>query len=226
MDSGALYRLMTWLSPSFPVGAYSYSHGLEYAVAERLVEDHESLVGWVGAILAWGNGHADGVLFCAAWRSASLSDVAALNGVNEIAAAFRGTREIALESSAQGTAFSAMARTAWNVPVLSALADANDGAIAYPVAVGAACASGGISLASGLSAYLHAFAANLVSAGVRLIPLGQSDGQRAIAALEPHVGASTERALGTSLEELGTSTPVVDWTSMKHERQHTRLFRS
>ena len=226
VDSRALYRLMTWLSPSFPVGSYSYSHGLEYAVAEGLVKDYESLAGWIAAILDHGNGHADAVLFCAAWRAAHAGDMASLEKVAELAAAFRGTREIALESSAQGEAFWTAIRTAWDVPVLSVLAEKQGGAVAYPVAVGTACGASGIPLSEGLHAYLHAFASSLVSAGIRLIPLGQSDGQRVITALEPHVRSSAARALETPLEELGAATPMIDWTSMKHETQGTRLFRS
>lgn len=226
MDSRALYRLMTWLSPSFPVGAYSYSHGLEYAVSEGLVRDYEGLAGWIAAILDYGNGHADAVLFCAAWRAAHASDLASLAKVAELAAAFRGTREIALENSAQGEAFLTAIRTAWDVPVLSVLAEKHGGAVAYPVAVGTACGGCGIPLSEGLHAYLHAFTTSLVSAGIRLIPLGQSDGQRVITALEAPVRSSAARALETPLEELGTATPIIDWTSMKHETQGTRLFRS
>ncbi len=225
MDSAALYRLLTWFSPSFPVGAYSYSHGLEFAVAEGLVKDRESLTGWIRALLMHGSGLVDGTLFSAAWRAASVGDVAGLRNVAEFASAFRGTGELALESTAQGEAFSVMAQAVGKVPMLSQLAEEQRG-VAYPVAVGVACAAGGIPLDAGLETYLHAFAANLISAGVRLIPLGQVDGQRGISALEPYVLSSSERALDTSLDALGTATPMVEWASMKHETQHTRLFRS
>ena len=226
MDSAALYRLLTWCSPAFPVGAYSYSHGLEYAVAEGLVKDREGLTGWIGTLLSHGNGIVDGALFCAAWRTASVGDVAALKHVTELASAFRSTREIALESAAQGEAFAMMLQTAWNVPLLSELVEGCGVRVVYPVAVGVACAAVGIPLDPALQAYLHAFAANLVSAGIRLIPLGQTDGQIAMVALESIVMASAEKAMETPLDELGTATPMIDWASMRHETQHTRLFRS
>jgi len=225
MESAALYRLLTWFSPSFPVGAYSYSHGLEFTVAEGLVKDRESLTGWIRALLMHGSGLVDGALFSAAWRAASGGDAAGLRNVAELASAFRGTGELALESTAQGEAFSVMAQAVGKVPMLSQLAEEQRG-VAYPVAVGVACAAGGIPLDAGLEAYLHAFAANLISAGVRLIPLGQVDGQRGILALAPYVFSSSKKALETCMEALGTATPMVEWASMKHETQHTRLFRS
>ena len=226
MDRAALYRLLTWCSPAFPVGAYSYSHGLEYAVEEGLVKDRESLTGWIGTLLSHGNGMVDGALFCAAWRAASVGDVAGLKNITELASAFRSTREIALESAAQGEAFAMTVQTAWNVPLLAELADGRGVRVVYPVAVSVACAAVGIPLDPALQAYLHAFAANLVSAGIRLIPLGQTDGQIAMVALESIVMTSAQKAMETPLDELGTATPMMDWASMRHETQHTRLFRS
>ncbi len=225
IDSAALYRLLTWFSPSYPVGAYSYSHGLEFTVAEGLVKDRESLTGWIGALLMHGSGLVDGALFSAAWRAASVGDAAGLRNVAEFASAFRGTGELALESTAQGEAFSVIVQATEKVPMLSQLAEEQRGVV-YPVAVGVACAAVAIPLDAGLQAYLHAIGANLISAGVRLIPLGHADGQRGILALEPYVIISSERALETSLDALGTATPMIEWASMKHETQYTRLFRS
>ena len=226
MNSAALYRLLTWCSPAFPVGAYSYSHGLEYAVEEGLVKDRDDLTGWIGTLLSHGNGIVDGALFCAAWRAASVADITGLKHVTEFAYAFRSTQEIALESTAQGEAFAMMVQTAWNVPLLAKLADGCRVRIVYPVAVGVACGAVGIPLESSLQSYLHAFAANLVSAGIRLIPLGQADGQSAMVALESFVMTSAQIAMETPLDELGTATPMIDWASMRHETQYTRLFRS
>ena len=94
------------------------------------------------------------------------------------------------------------------------------------LAVGAAAAIHGMPLPAVLTAYLQAFAANLVSAGVRLVPLGQTDGQRATAALELVVARAAAAAMTANLDELGTAAPLLDWCSMKHETQYTRLFRS
>lgn len=222
----ALYRLMTWLSPSYPLGAFSYSHGLEYAVEAGLVRDASSLCDWVATALGAGAGLSDGALLAAAWHAASAGDDAALEDVAALAFAWRGSAETALESSAQGAAFLATTRTAWPHRLLDVLALRHRGEVALPVAVGVAAAIHDVPLAGALTAYLHAFAATLISAGLRLIPLGQSDGQRAMAALESTVAATVETVLATPLEEIGTAAPVIDWCSMRHETQYTRLFRS
>ena len=222
----ALYRLMSWLSPAYPTGAFSYSHGLEYAVAAGLVRDRESLIDWVATAVASGAGKSDGALLAAAWRAALADDRDALDAAAELAAAWRGTAETALESRAQGAAFLSATRAAWPHPLLDALALRHGGELALPVAVGAAAAAQQVPLAAALTAYLHAFASNLVSAGMRLIPLGQSDGQRAIAALEAIVAATADHVLKTPLERIGTAVPLLDWCSMRHETQYTRLFRS
>ena len=227
MNEAALYRLMAWLSPSYPLGAYSYSHGLEFAVERGLVRDADSLLAWIGTILSRGAGRIDGAVLAAAWRAVCNDDEMGLQAVAEQAAAWRGSAELALESEAQGAAFLATTRSAWPHPALERLAAAQVGrAIALPVAVGVAAASHGIALAPALAAYLQAFAANLVSAGIRLIPLGQSAGQRAVAALEKAVADAARAAGEAELEEIGTSALIVDWCSMQHETQYTRLFRS
>ncbi|HXZ02399.1 MAG TPA: urease accessory UreF family protein [Stellaceae bacterium] len=222
----ALYRLMTWLSPAYPLGAFSYSHGLEYAVEAGLVHDRASLCDWVATALGAGAGLGDGALLAAAWRAAEAADVAALDAIAELAFAWRGSAETALESRAQGAAFLAATRAAWPHRLLDALALRHRGEAALPVAVAVAAACHGVPLAAALVAYLHAFAGTLVSAGLRLIPLGQSDGQLAMAALESVVATTVEILLATPLEEIGTAAPVIDWCSMRHETQYTRLFRS
>jgi len=227
-DAG-LYRLLTWLSPGFPVGGYAYSHGIERAVEERLVTDCESLRRWVAAIVLNGAGRLDAGFFRAAWQAVSDDDGAALLSAAEWAGAMRATRETALESAAQGQAFVDALAAAWPTPALApwiATLAGSGRAPAYAVAVGVAAAVAAVPLRHGLLAYLHALAANLVSAGVRLVPLGQNDGQRALAALEPTVRRAAERAMATPLQAIASAAPMIDWTSMHHETQYTRLFRS
>ncbi len=221
----ALYRLLTWLSPGYPLGAFSYSHGLEYAVEAGLVGDAATLERFVATILVAGAGRSDAALFAAAWREAASGDAARLDDIATLAAAWRGTAETALESAAQGAAFLATTRAAWPHPLLDAVARRHK-SMALPVAVAVAAASHGIPVEAALLAYLHGFAANLVSAGMRLIPLGQSDGQRVIAALEDRVAAGCRDGMATPLDMVGTAAPLVEWCSMRHETQYTRLFRS
>jgi urease accessory protein len=220
-----LYRLAAWLSPAFPVGAYSYSHGLEFAVEAGLVRDRESLASWAEMIVLRGSGHLDAVLFREAWRAGSRKDMARLRRLAQMAAAFRGTSEMALESAAQGEAFLRTVQNSWGIDVEDIMGPGAS-PVPYSVALGAVCGREQIALDLALQMFLQAFVGNLVSAGVRLIPLGQTDGQRVIAELESTVRHAVLRARETPLEEVGTSTPIVDWTSMQHETQQTRLFRS
>jgi len=222
----ALYRLMAWLSPAYPTGAFSYSHGLEYAVETGRVATAGALIDWVATVVEAGAGRVDAALFAAAWRAAEQGDDAALDEAVALAAAWRSSAETALESTAQGSAFLSVTAKAWPHPALLQLATRHRDQVPLSAVVGAACAWHGVPLATAVAAYLQAFAANLVSAGVRLIPLGQTDGQRAVAALEPVIARATEAALAADLDSLGTSSPLLDWCSMKHETQYTRLFRS
>jgi urease accessory protein len=222
----ALYRLLTWLSPSYPVGAFSYSHGLETAVEEGLVRDRAGLAGYIATVLRHGAGRVDGALLAAAWRAATAGDAAALDEAARLAAAWRGTAETALETMQQGSSFALVTEAAWPEPRFAAFAARHGGRLAHPVAFGAAAGFAGIALALALHGWLAAFAANLVSAGVRLVPLGQTDGQRATATLHADVVAATEAALAASLDEIGTAAPMLDLLSMRHETQYTRLFRS
>lgn len=225
----AATRLLTWLSPAFPVGGYSYSHGLEYAIEAGRVCDVPMLVGWIEASLEHGAGRNDAILFDAAWRAEASSDTALLGELLDWGEAFRGTAELALESGAQGQAFLGAVRAAWpdvRLDALAALAAERDRVPAYPVVVGAAMALAGIDVDISRRAYLHAFAANLVSAAVRLIPLGQTDGLRALAALEAMVRSVATGTAGLGIAALGGAAWMVDWCSARHEIQYTRLFRS
>lgn len=225
-EHAALYRLMTWLSPSFPVGAFSYSSGIEWAVETGDISGPETLKAWLSAMLLDGAGFCDGVLLCAAWRASARSDRAALTEVAELAAAFTPSRERHLETTAQGRAFVDTASATWNCDALKQLLESWPGPIAYPVAVGTVAAGHGVPLDLTLHAFLHAQTANWISAGVRLIPLGQTDSQRILAALEPIVTSVAGRALAATLDELGAATFRADLASMYHETQYTRLFRS
>jgi urease accessory protein len=222
----ALYRLLAWLSPAYPIGGFSYSHGIETAVEEGFVINRVSLVAWLQTVLQAGTGCVDGALFAAAWRAAAAKDWPAFDAVAERAAAWRGTSEMALESRQQGGSFLSITRAAWPHPDLDAGHERLAGEIALPVAVALAAAAHGIAIEAALEGYLHAFTANLISAAVRSVPLGQTDGQIALASLEGVVQKAVEAALVSDLDEVGTATPLLDWCSMRHETQYTRLFRS
>ncbi|HLJ64477.1 MAG TPA: urease accessory protein UreF [Stellaceae bacterium] len=224
MIDAHLYRLMSWLSPAYPLGSFSYSHGIEYAVEAGRIRGADELLAWVTVAVEKGAGLSDAALLAASWRSAAEKD--ALDTVVELARAWRGSAETALESEAQGAAFLATTRLAWPHEGLDALHDRHQGKVALPVAVGVSAALQGIPLEASLTAYLHSFAGTLVSAGIRLVPLGQSAGQKIIAALEPVVARTRGAAMATPIEEIGTASLALDIASMRHETQYTRLFRS
>ena len=166
------------------------------------------------------------MLFAHTHRAARSCDDEALIAVAELAAALSPSRERHLETSAQGQAFIDVTRAAWPCDALDRLLAIWTGPYAYPVAVATAAAGHGIGVSAALPAYLHALAANLVSAGVRLIPLGQTDGQRILARLEPVIGATVARAMATPRDDIGGAAFRADLASLRHETQYTRLFRS
>jgi urease accessory protein len=223
----ALYRLLAWFSPMFPIGAFSYSHGLETAVASGWVQDGHSLQRWIAAVLTHGAGRIDADILRDAHRAALAADIEALDAANRRGLAFRATAELALESTAQGEAFLTTCHATWPDPRLDHWATRLDGGrVCYAAAVGAATGCAGIPLGGALIAYLQAMAANLVSAGLRLGLVGQTDGQRIFAALEPIVGAAVASALTRDPCAFGGATLSVDLASMAHETQYTRLFRT
>jgi urease accessory protein len=217
---------MTWLSPSFPVGAFSYSSGIEWAVEAGDITDSASLRDWLKSMLADGAGFCDGVFLAQAHRAATSADAAGLRDIAELAAAFVPSRERHLETSSQGRAFIDIIRSAWSCDGLDQLVSACDGVIVYPVAVGLVSAAHAIPLAPTMHAFLHAVVSNWISAGARLVPLGQTECQRVLAQLEPSVVSTGKRALEASFDDLGSATFRADLASMRHETQYTRLFRS
>jgi urease accessory protein len=218
-------RLQSWLSPTFPNGAYSYSHGLEWAVEAGHVYDRSSLVDWLEADLCYGSGRNEAVFFSEAYRCAIDDDRAKLKRVAEVAAASRGTSEFALESSQQATACLNTLRQVWFDQILDFFSEMQFQPV-LAVVLGARSAKERIPARVALPAFLHSYVANLVSAGVRLIPLGQTDGQLAIAELENAVLFASAQGTCATLDDLGSAGFMVELASIAHETQYTRLFRS
>ncbi len=225
----ALLRQQSWLSPAFPTGSYSYSHGIEWAVEAGHIHDRESLVDWLEADLCYGSGRNEAIFFIEAWRSATEDDCEKLIKVAELAAAFRGTSEFALETWQQATACLATLRRVWPdslMESLSGLLSELGIAPVLSVVFGVRAARQDIPATLALPAFLQSYLANLVTAGVRLIPLGQTNGQLGIAELEPAVLAVAAQAEQATIHDLGSAVFMVDLASASHETQYTRLFRS
>lgn len=225
----ALLRLQSWLSPAFPIGSYSYSHAIEWAVEAGHINDRKSLVDWLEADLCFGSGRNEAIFFHEAWCYAIKDDRAKLFEIAELAAAFRGTSEFALESFQQGTACLNTVRLVWPDALLDWLSNIlrdHDIRPALSVVLGIRSARQDIPASLALPAFLQSYIANLVTAGVRLVPLGQTDGQFAIAALEQVVLSTSAQAENATIDDLGSAAFMVDLASMAHETQYTRLFRS
>lgn len=225
----ALLRQQSWLSPAFPTGSYSYSHAIEWAVEAGHIHDCKSLVDWLEADLCHGSGRNEAIFFVEAWRSAADDDRDKLIEIAELASAFRSTAEFALETSQQAAASLATFRRVWPDPlveILSELLSTQKIPPVLSVVLGMRAAREGIPASLALPAFLQSYLANLVTAGVRLIPLGQTDGQFAIARLEAAVLAVSIQAEAATMRDLGSAAFMVDLSSALHETQYTRLFRS
>jgi len=226
LSHDALFRLMTWLSPAYPVGAFAYSAGIEWAVESGDIRDAETLRQWLTSMLAAGSGMSDGVVFAQTHRAVTCGDDAGMIEIAELAAAFVATRERHHETTTLGRTFLEVTRAAWPCAALDRLQRLWSGPVAYSVAVGAACAGHDIPLAPALHAFLIALTSSWISAGVRLIPLGHTESQKLLKALEPAVAATARRALSAALDDLGSATFRADVAGARHETQYTRLFRS
>jgi urease accessory protein len=214
IDRAALLKLMTWLSPAFPVGGFSYSNGLEWAVRSAAVKSAADVEAWLADILDHGAAWCDAVLFAEAWRACG--DANRFAKAVELARALAPSAERLLETTQQGAAF-AMASQPWR---------SGSGDAPYPIAVGALAGRHGIALDLALAAFLNAQLSNLVSAAVRLVPLGQSEGVAILARLAPAVACTASRAAVSSLDDLGGFAFTADIASMKHETLEPRLFRT
>jgi urease accessory protein len=212
MTMRELLRLLAWLSPSFPTGAYAYSHGLEWAVQCGDIADEATLTDWLTDLLMHGSGRNDAILLRHAHCGGDPSQL------SDLATAIAPSRERRAETLDQGTAFT-VAAAPWHPPELPER-------VAYPIAVGALAARHGIDEDATTAAYLQAFATNLISAAVRLVPLGQSAGLRVLAGLEPVILTVAVKTRNATLDDLGGCAFRADLAPMHHETQYTRLFRS
>jgi urease accessory protein len=202
------------------VGAFAYSHGLEQAVADGDIRDAETLEAWLRDLLEHGSLRTDLILAaCAARAEPSFEEVAAL------ALALQPSRERRLETCQQGRSFLETVCAAWPSPALDPLIAASP-EIAYPVAFGAAVAAHGLALPEALAAYGLQFASNLVSAVVRLGVVGQTDGQKVVAAFAAGASRAAKLALASGLGEIGSAAFRSDLASIRHETKYSRIFRS
>ncbi len=192
----------------------------------------DAVTAWVETLLDRGSGWNDGVLLVEAFHAAAAGDRTRFDDAADLAEALAGSAERRAETLALGTAF-AEAAMPWMGDAGNqgmGLADTSERAafapLAYPVAVGRLAVEAGLPLAETLLAFAHGFAASLVSAAVRLVPLAQSDAVHVMHRLEPVIAAFAERVARSKLDDLGSAAIGSDIAAMRHETLSTRLFRS
>jgi urease accessory protein len=243
IEASQFQLLLNWMSPAFPVGAFAYSHGLEWAIEEGIVRSADDLKSWIADLVTRGSGWNDAVLFSQCWdQDAEM--------LNEFALALASSKERHLETTQLGRAFGIAAsvfqdchpRACPGDPSISKLGRSEAGTmgrrnksgddnvfeneLAYPIAAGVACRDIGIEKLPALLAFLQGFANALVSVAVRLLPLGQTAGLEVIRDLMPIIAATAERAASATLDDLGSITILSDIAAMKHETQLSRVFRT
>ncbi len=213
MSTDAILTLTQWLSPGFPVGAFAYSHGLETEIAAGRIDSGHTLADWLKDIVACGGGQADVVLLSAAYHA----DPSEVGEIDRTARAFSASAERLLETEQQGAAFASTVDAIWHTDL---------GPLTYPVAVGRAARSRDLPLDLTARMYLHAFAANLISAAVRLVPLGQTEGQALLAGLAPLIQETATWAMDTPLDALASPCFAADIAAMHHETLYSKVFRT
>ena len=209
-----ILTLTQWLSPSFPVGAFAYSHGLEMAIQQGRIKTAADLQDWLTDVLLHGSGRNDCILLRAAYGAA---DDQALHAVDAMARAVAACAERLQETRLQGEAFCKTVSDVWGDPLEGAT---------YPVAVGAAAAKAGIDVSLTAAMYCQSFASNLVSAAVRAVPLGQTEGQAVLAALTPLCQQLAEETQNTTLDDLHSTAFMSDIAALTHETLEHRIFRT
>ncbi len=209
-----ILTLTQWLSPAYPVGAFAYSHGLEWLVEAGDVSDETQLEDWLTDVLRHGAGQSDALFLVAAFQAGSDD---ALAKIDATCRAFAPSKERLMETDLQGAAFCDVTAAVWSQQL---------GGLTYPVAVGRAASLADLPLSLTTHLYLHAFVSNLVTAGMRLIPLGQTKGQRLIHRLAPLLSEVANTAVAGTLDDLSGTAFLTDIAAMKHETQYSRMFRT
>jgi len=213
-----LLKLMSWLSPVFPIGGFAYSAGLEQAVQNGHVEDQASLADWIRVQITQGAQWNDAVLLAEAQRC--LADKPKLEEVTDLCLALCVGQQRLDETRGQGTSF-IQAVSHWVGP--EHFPDRNT---PLPVAIGIAAAVEGLDIRLTAGAYLHAFVSNQLQCAIRLSVTGQDGAAKILAGLEPVVEATADRAAASTLEDLGAAAFIADIASMNHETLEPRLFLS
>ncbi len=222
IEDSAFLGLLQLASPALPVGAYSYSDGLETLTEAGKVHDVDSLQHWLEQELQYGAIRLEAAVMLRAYNATRVSNRQALNDWNNWLSAAKETEELRDQSWQMGRA---LIRLLQEIQPQS-LAHAWCHPCNFAIAFGLAAANWQINGEAAILGYLHSWATNLINAGVKLIPLGQTAGQRLLLDLHPNLSGATQEILGLDDNDLYSCGWGLALASMAHETQYTRLFRS
>jgi urease accessory protein len=211
-------------SPALPVGAYSYSEGLEMLIENGTITNVENLQYWLKSELVYGSIRLDVAVMVRGFHAVQLGDLEALKRWNLWLSAARDTEELRAASWQMGRSLMQLLGKLEPeiLPVVNAVGYPGNYAIAFAIA----CAHWDINIQAALLAYLHSWANNLITAGIKLIPLGQTAGQELLMGLQPLLTSTVGEILTMADDDLGCCNWGLSLASMQHETQYTRLFRS
>ena len=233
MNSSALLSLLQLASPALPVGAYSYSEGLEFLVEAEIITDVATLEKWLRDALRFGSPRLDGALLQRSYAAMENQDMERLRYWNHWSLAVRETEELRQQTIQMGRSLSGLLQELDSSlePVLQELRSPTDetqpdGQISYTTGWAIACAHWQISITDAIFAYLHGWVANAIAAGVKLIPLGQTSGQKLLFQLHPQIAEIVPEILALDEANLYSCSWGFAMASIAHETQYTRLFRS
>ena len=222
----SLYYLLTWFSPSYPIGSYAYSHGLEYAVESKVIKDISDLSSWINDFLIFGSGYNDGILISCGYNAVVDNDINKLEEISQIGKAFKPSKEIALESNQQGISFVHTVSSSLKSDKFDSLIKIVKENISFPIVVACAGATCKVNKLDLINAYLHAFVSNIISAALRLMSIGQTESQILLIKFKKEVELLTKNIISKNIDDLGSSVLIGEWSSANHEKQYSRLFRS
>ena len=201
--------LFSWFSPNFPIGSFNFSHGLETAVEMKFIHDNFTLENWISNLITDGSGKTDIILLSNAYRG---------KNINELALALCPSKERWIESIKLGKSFSKNIRDNWSYNI--------EDDLAFPVALGKAGSFFSIPLDQLLIIFLQSFASNLITFGMKHIPLGQSAGQKILINLIPVIQAQSMKYKNYDITDIGSSAFISDLASMYHENLKNRIYQT
>ena len=206
-----LITVMQWLSPAFPIGGFAYSHGLEWAINKGYVSNREELQKWISDLLEYGSLKNDAILIKLVLKGSDPKEI------NELAMALCPANERLSETQLQGGAFCKIMREVWSLEI-------DD--LTLPIALALAAKNESIDQNLVVPAYLHSFCSNLISVAMRLIPIGQTDGQKTLRELSPLISDSVRAVAKSDKDDLGSACFLSDVSAMQHEYLQPRVFKT